>query len=213
MRTCAFDICPPLRTNVFLCIHRPSAGAELSSQSGNTFEGLSSQRVSPLTTTVHTGTGWMTSDSVTVWAHPLTSFVCPVPRAGAELASQSGNNFEGLRMYLRSLATAAYQQKTAAVDDIERGLMQEAQKFFVLTQTDNLWKEHLQVDTGWVLGAGWGGVGWGGGKDTAFALAHCTHRSSSRNCRSRRITRWSGEVWVVWGAGGGVGGAGRLLFA
>lgn len=23
--------------------------------------------------------------------------------------------------------------------------MQEAQKFFVLTQTDNLWKEHLQV--------------------------------------------------------------------
>lgn len=40
---------------------------------------------------------------------------------------------------------AAYQQKAAAVDDIEAGLMQEAQKFFVLTQTDNLWKEHLQV--------------------------------------------------------------------
>lgn len=53
--------------------------------------------------------------------------------------------FEGLRVYLRQLAVAAYQQKAAAVDDIEAGLMQEAQKFFVLTQTDNLWKEHLQV--------------------------------------------------------------------
>ena len=27
--------------------------------------------------------------------------------------------------------------------------MQEAQRFFVLTQTDNLWKEHLQVGPGW----------------------------------------------------------------
>jgi hypothetical protein len=35
--------------------------------------------------------------------------------------------------------------QAAAVDTIERGLMQEAQKFFVLTQTDNLWKEHLQA--------------------------------------------------------------------
>jgi preprotein translocase subunit SecA len=43
---------------------------------------------------------------------------------------------------------AAYEQKAAAVDDIEPGLMQEAQKFFVLTQTDNLWKEHLQVRAG-----------------------------------------------------------------
>jgi preprotein translocase subunit SecA len=43
---------------------------------------------------------------------------------------------------------AAYEQKAAAVDDIEPGLMQEAQKFFVLTQTDNLWKEHLQVRPG-----------------------------------------------------------------
>ena len=31
------------------------------------------------------------------------------------------------------------------VDGLESGLMQEAQRFFVLTQTDNLWKEHLQV--------------------------------------------------------------------
>lgn len=40
---------------------------------------------------------------------------------------------------------AAYRQKRDAVDGLEPGLMQEAQKFFVLTQTDNLWKEHLQV--------------------------------------------------------------------
>ena len=31
------------------------------------------------------------------------------------------------------------------VEGLEQGLMQEAQRFFVLTQTDNLWKEHLQV--------------------------------------------------------------------
>jgi hypothetical protein len=52
---------------------------------------------------------------------------------------------KGLRAYLRQLAVAAYRQKADAVDGLEAGLMQEAQKFFVLTQTDNLWKEHLQV--------------------------------------------------------------------
>lgn len=31
------------------------------------------------------------------------------------------------------------------VEDVEQGLMQAAQRFFVLTNTDNLWKEHLQV--------------------------------------------------------------------
>lgn len=86
---------------------------------------------------------------------PLTgastcSVLCDSAHAGAELAAQSNNNFEGLRGYLRQLATAALQQKAAAVDDIEKGLMQEAQKFFVLTQTDNLWKEHLQVG-GWLV--------------------------------------------------------------
>ena len=52
---------------------------------------------------------------------------------------------QALRAYLRELAVAAYRQKAGAVDGLEGGLMQEAQKFFVLTQTDNLWKEHLQV--------------------------------------------------------------------
>lgn len=31
------------------------------------------------------------------------------------------------------------------IEGVEKGLMQEAQRFFVLTQTDNMWKEHLQV--------------------------------------------------------------------
>ena len=35
------------------------------------------------------------------------------------------------------------------VDEYEPGLMSEAQRFFLLSQTDSLWKEHLQV---------WGGV-------------------------------------------------------
>jgi preprotein translocase subunit SecA len=52
---------------------------------------------------------------------------------------------QSLRAYLRQLASAAYRQKAAAVDGLEPGLMAEAQRFFVLTQTDNLWKEHLQV--------------------------------------------------------------------
>ncbi|KAI8466746.1 MAG: chloroplast-associated SecA protein [Monoraphidium minutum] len=72
---------------------------------------------------------------------------CPLLEGltGEELATQAGGNYESLRAYLRQLAVAAYRQKAAAVDGLEGGLMQEAQKFFVLTQTDNLWKEHLQA--------------------------------------------------------------------
>ena len=72
---------------------------------------------------------------------------CPLMEglAAAELQANSGGDFERLRAYLRQLAAAAYYQKKDAVDGIEPGLMQEAQRFFVLTQTDNLWKEHLQA--------------------------------------------------------------------
>lgn len=35
--------------------------------------------------------------------------------------------------------------QSQAVDDINEGLMGEAQRFFLLTQIDNLWKEHLQA--------------------------------------------------------------------
>ncbi len=35
----------------------------------------------------------------------------------------------------------------ADIEAVESGLLQEAQRFFLLTQTDNMWKEHLQVCT------------------------------------------------------------------
>jgi len=54
-------------------------------------------------------------------------------------------DFEALRGYLRQLAVAALAQKTEAVNTLELGLMGEAQRFFLLTQTDTLWKDHLQA--------------------------------------------------------------------
>lgn len=56
----------------------------------------------------------------------------------------NGGDYEALREFLRSAAERAYNSKVRATEDTEPGLMQEAQRFFVLTQTDNLWKEHLQ---------------------------------------------------------------------
>ena len=40
------------------------------------------------------------------------------------------------------------------VEEVEKGLATDAQRFFVLTQTDNMWKEHLQArsSTGSCLG-------------------------------------------------------------
>lgn len=32
-----------------------------------------------------------------------------------------------------------------AVEEVQEGLMPQAQRFFLLTQIDNLWKEHLQA--------------------------------------------------------------------
>ena len=39
----------------------------------------------------------------------------------------------------------AYKQKVSEVDAVEEGLMAEAEQFFVLTQYDRLWKDHLQA--------------------------------------------------------------------
>eukprot|EP01024_Parvocaulis_polyphysoides_P070740 TRINITY_DN8744_c0_g1_i4.p2 TRINITY_DN8744_c0_g1~~TRINITY_DN8744_c0_g1_i4.p2 ORF type:complete len:411 (-),score=64.48 TRINITY_DN8744_c0_g1_i4:203-1324(-) len=67
---------------------------------------------------------------------------------GDELRKASGDgDFEKLRGYLREKAYDAYLRKVSLVDDVEKGLMQEAQRFFVLMQTDNLWKEHLNAIT------------------------------------------------------------------
>ena len=38
-----------------------------------------------------------------------------------------------------------YKQKVSEVDAVEEGLMAEAEQFFVLTQYDRLWKDHLQA--------------------------------------------------------------------
>jgi preprotein translocase subunit SecA len=71
---------------------------------------------------------------------------CPLLEGltGDELAAQCrGGDFERLRLYLRQLGSAAYEQKCEAVEAVEPGLMAEAQRFFLLTQMDAQWKEHL----------------------------------------------------------------------
>ncbi len=64
-----------------------------------------------------------------------------------DLLRQQSNDgdYEALRTYLRGRAVEAYYQKVEAVEALQTGLMQDAQRFFMLTQTDNLWKEHLQA--------------------------------------------------------------------
>jgi len=64
---------------------------------------------------------------------------------GAELAKASNGNFDALRAHLRKLAVDAYYRKVDMIETFEKGLMPEAQRFFVLSQTDALWKEHLQA--------------------------------------------------------------------
>ncbi|KAL6782036.1 SECA1 [Auxenochlorella protothecoides x Auxenochlorella symbiontica] len=53
--------------------------------------------------------------------------------------------FEGLRTLLRAKGEATYHIKAEQIEAQEPGLMQQAQRFFLLLQIDNLWKEHLQA--------------------------------------------------------------------
>ena len=59
------------------------------------------------------------------------------------MASDKG--YEGLGAHLRKLAVDAYNKKVAMIEAYEPGLMGEAERFFLLSQTDALWKEHLQA--------------------------------------------------------------------
>lgn len=79
-------------------------------------------------------------------SHTLIILVTTLLLTGADLlpVAQSGG-YDGLRSHLRRLAVEAYEKKMTLVEEYENGLMQEAQRYFVLTQTDALWKEHLQV--------------------------------------------------------------------
>ncbi|KAJ9529991.1 hypothetical protein QJQ45_023225, partial [Haematococcus lacustris] len=64
---------------------------------------------------------------------------------GDDLRTNSNGEFEALRAYMRRLSVEAYQRKKAAMEEFEAGLMNEAQRYFLLTNTDALWKEHLQA--------------------------------------------------------------------
>ncbi|EFJ50912.1 hypothetical protein VOLCADRAFT_57571 [Volvox carteri f. nagariensis] len=61
----------------------------------------------------------------------------------SRVAAEGG--FEGLRTHLHRLCVEAYDKKVAMVEAVQPGLMSEVQKFFVLSQTDAKWKEHLQA--------------------------------------------------------------------
>jgi preprotein translocase subunit SecA len=49
-----------------------------------------------------------------------------------------------LKTFLHEQARIAYDLKEAEVDQIQAGLMREAERFFILNRIDTLWREHLQ---------------------------------------------------------------------
>jgi len=51
---------------------------------------------------------------------------------------------EELKNYLQEQLRIAYDLKETQIDKIRPGLMREAERFFILQQIDNLWREHLQ---------------------------------------------------------------------
>jgi len=49
-----------------------------------------------------------------------------------------------LKNYLKEQLRTAYDLKEAQIENYRPGLMREAERFFILQQIDNLWREHLQ---------------------------------------------------------------------
>ena len=49
-----------------------------------------------------------------------------------------------LKNYLQEQLRTAYDLKESQIEDLRPGLMREAERFFILQQIDNLWREHLQ---------------------------------------------------------------------
>ncbi len=49
-----------------------------------------------------------------------------------------------LKNYLQEQLRTAYDLKEAQIENYRPGLMREAERFFILQQIDNLWREHLQ---------------------------------------------------------------------
>jgi len=53
-------------------------------------------------------------------------------------------SIEELKNYLQEQLRIAYDLKETQIEKIRPGLMREAERFFILQQIDNLWREHLQ---------------------------------------------------------------------
>ena len=53
-------------------------------------------------------------------------------------------SLEELKNYLQEQLRIAYDLKEAQIEQFRSGLMREAERFFILQQIDNLWREHLQ---------------------------------------------------------------------
>ncbi len=54
-------------------------------------------------------------------------------------------SIEELKNYLQEQLRIAYDLKESQIENIRPGLMREAERFFILQQIDNLWREHLQA--------------------------------------------------------------------
>ena len=53
-------------------------------------------------------------------------------------------SFSEMKTFLHEQVRIAYDMKEAQVDQIQPGLMRQAERFFILQQIDTLWREHLQ---------------------------------------------------------------------
>nr|B8HSJ5.1 RecName: Full=Protein translocase subunit SecA [Cyanothece sp. PCC 7425] len=50
-----------------------------------------------------------------------------------------------MQMFLHEQVRIAYDRKEAEIDQLQPGLMRQAERFFILQQIDTLWREHLQA--------------------------------------------------------------------
>ena len=56
-----------------------------------------------------------------------------------------GLNMEELKAFLQEQMRNAYDLKEAQIEEMNPGMMRQAERFFVLQQVDTLWREHLQA--------------------------------------------------------------------
>jgi preprotein translocase subunit SecA len=77
-------------------------------------------------------------------ANGLRTKAAKASGAGEEAAAGEAG-LQAVRDELQEHCVSAYRHKNDMVEEVEPGLMPEAERFFVLTHVDNLWKEHLQA--------------------------------------------------------------------